>query len=251
MITDIVNAIQNAVRKFFSRFGATLLAMVVYALLLAVAYSFVTTGERTTVQVILSLMIFPLLGLMLFFVLQSLGITYINESAGVAARMRAAFAHCWKLLLVSIPLVFVAWLLHYGYGKAMVKLGFDDKKMRAALEWAWLLFFYLILPLSAAHLWIATIREGLGVTFRCYLIHVIRAFAPRSLVVFALIWLVCGGLAYVLLFTFKTQFGGPWVELGLLGFRMLLAALLVFMAWYVSLGALAEVTAPKAEEVKV
>jgi hypothetical protein len=245
MFKDIISAITKAVRSFFTRFGATLLALVVYALLLAVAYSFLTTGERTATQVIMSLLILPLLGLVLFFVLQGLGITSTSDSVGTGARLRVALANCWKLLLVSIPLVLVAWLAHYGYGKATAKLQYDDKKMRAALEWAWLLVFYLVLPLSAAHLWIAATRESLGATFRRYLLHVVRAFAPRSLAVFAVVWLVFGGLAYVLLFTFKTQFGGPWVELGLLGLRMLAAALLVFVAWYVSLGALVEVTAPK------
>ena len=247
MFQDIFKAIGNAERKLFAHFGTTLMALLLYALLLAVAYAFLTTGERTATQVILSLLVLPLLGVILFFTLQSLGVSYTRVGVNAAYLLRRALSDCWKLLIVSLPLILLAWLLHYAYAKATGKLVYDQEHgwHGKTLNWLWMVFFYLALPLMAMHVWIAAVREGIGATFRKYLRHMIRAFAPRSLAVYVLAWIINGLLAYLLLFAFKTQFGGPWVELILLGLRMGLAALLVFMAWFVSLGALAEVTAPK------
>ena len=256
MFQDIKNALFNAERKLFAHFGTTALALLLYALLLAVAYAFINTGERTAIQVILSLLVLPLLGIILFFSLQSLGVSYTRVGVGAGYLLRRAFSDCWKLLVVSLPLILVVGLVAYGLKK--LEPPYIDYKWveteweyrRALLTHSLRLFLtYFALPLMAMHVWIATVREGIGATFRKYLRHLVRAFAPRSLAVYVLAWVINGLLAYLLLFGFKTQFGGPWVEMGLLGLRMALAALLVFMAWFVALGALAEVTAPKVEAV--
>ena len=249
MFKDIFQAVANAERKLFAHYGTTLLALMVYALLLLLLYAFTTTGEKTPTQVILSLLVFPLLLVILFFVLQALGVSYTRVGVGAGYLLRRAFGDCWKLLVVSVPLLLVAWLLYYGFGKLAAKLPYEDGKqwMRTAFEWARVFVFYLALPLMAMRLWIAAAREGVGATLRGYLRHLLHAFAPRAVTVYVLAWLINGLLAYLLLFGFKTQFGGAWVELILLGARMALAALLVFAAWFVALGALAEVTAPKVE----
>ncbi|NOT63778.1 MAG: hypothetical protein HOP19_26485 [Acidobacteria bacterium] len=251
MFTDIKNAVVNAERKLFAHFGTTLVALLLYVFLLAVLYAFLTIGERTATQVILSLLVLPLLFVILFFSLQSLGVSYTRVGVNATYLLRRALSDCWKLLIVSLPLILLAWLLHYAYGKATGKLDYDQEHgwHGTTLKWLWLFVFCLALPLMAMHLWIAAVREGIGATLRGYLGHMARAFAPRSLAVYVLAWIINGLLAYVLLFGFKTQFGGPWAELMLLGLRIALAALLVFMAWFVSLGALAEVTAPKIEPV--
>ncbi len=249
MFTDIKNAVVNAERKLFAHYGTTAVALVLYLLLLAVLYAFLAMGERSATQVILSLLVLPLLGVILFFSLQSLGVSYTRVGVNAAYLLRRALSDCWKLLIVSLPLILLAWLLHYAYGKATGALSYDQSVewQGKTLRWLWLFFFCLALPLMAMHVWIAAVREGIGATLRGYLRHMVRAFAPRSLAVYVLAWIINGLLAYALLFGFKTQFGGPWVELILLGLRMALAALLVFMAWFVSLGALVEVTTPKVE----
>ncbi len=247
MFQDIKNALFNAERKLFAHFGTTALALLLYALLLAVVFAFAKIGVSTTTEVILSLLVLPLLGIILFFSLQSLGVSYTRSGVNAAYLLRRALSDCWKLLIVSLPLILLAWLLHYALGKAMGKLSYGPEHgwHGMTLKWLCLIVFYLALPLMAMHVWIAAVREGVGATFRGYFRHLLRAFAPRSLAVYVLAWIINGLLAYVLLFGFKTQFGGPWVELILLGARMALAALLVFMAWFVALGALAEVTTPK------
>ena len=112
MFRDIKNALFNAERKLFAHFSTTMIALVLYALLLAVLYAFVTTGEKTPMQVILSLLALPLLGVVLFFVLQAIGIGYTNVGASAGALLRRALGDCWKLLIVSLPLALLAWLLY-------------------------------------------------------------------------------------------------------------------------------------------
>lgn len=245
MFKDIFASITSAARKLFTNWGTTLITLVVYLLLLLVLYAFFfATGVGTVTHVILSLVVLPLAALVLFFVLQGLGVSYVRIGVGPGYLLRRALKDCWSLLLVSVPLALLAWLLVWGSGKLQAKLPDEQSKewLRTLLWWARFALLYILLPLLAIHLWIAAAREGARGAYRGLLRNAAYAFAPRSLAVYALLYTIFSVVVYVLLFT-KTQFGGAWVELGLLGGRIALALLLVFVGWLVTLGALAEVTA--------
>src|SRR5690348_16390141 len=114
MFKDILEAITSAARKLFSNFGTTLIALLLYALLLVVLYIFFTTGVGTVVHVLLSLVVLPLAAVVLFFVLQALAVSYVRIGVGPGYLLRRALQDCWKLLLVSLPLIVTALLLRFG-----------------------------------------------------------------------------------------------------------------------------------------
>ena len=248
MLKDILQAITSATRKLFAHRGTTLITLALYLLLLLVLYVFFATGVGTVTHVILSLVVLPLAALVLFFVLPGLGVSYVRIGVGPGYLLRRAFKDCWSLLLVSVPLVLLAWLIAWGSGKLEAKLLAAQSKewTHTLLWWARFVLLYIVLPLLAIHLWIAAAREGARGAYRGFLRNAAYAFAPRSLAIYALFYTIFSVVVYVLLFT-KTQYGGAWTELILLGGRVALALLLVFVGWMVTLGALAEVTARRVQ----
>lgn len=244
MFKDILEAITGAARKLFSNFGTTLIALLLYALLLLVLYVFFTTGVGTVTHVILSLVVLPLAGVVLFFVLQALAVSYVRIGVGPGYLLRRALQDCWKLLLVSLPLIVTALLLRFGFNWLEGKLDYEQSRawQGTLLGWGRFVVLYLALPLMAIHLWLAAAREGAAGAYRGFFRHLGKSFAPRAVAIYALLFAVFGAAVYFLLFT-RTQFGGAWVEMGLLGGRLALALFLVFVGWWMTVGALAEVTA--------
>ena len=244
MFKDIFASITSAARKLFTNAGATLIALLLYAVLLLVLYVFFVTGVGTVTHVLLSLVILPLAAIVLFFVLQALAVSYVRIGVGPGYLLRRALRDCWKLLLVSLPLFVLGWLLRYGFDWAAGKLNYEQTRgwLGTCVSWARFVVLWLALPLMAIHLWLAAVREGAGAAYRGFLRHAVHAFAPRAVAIYALLFALFGVAVYSLLFT-RTQFGGAWVEMSLLGGRIALALLLVFVGWLVTLGALAEVTA--------
>jgi hypothetical protein len=108
-----------------------------------------------------------------------------------------------------------------------------------------ILLLYVLLPLIAIHLWIATAREGLAAAFKGFKRVVTRALAPRSLLIYAVICAVFGAIVYLLLF--KTiAFKSEWTELWAVGIKTALALTLTFIGWLLTLGSMAELTARQA-----
>lgn len=245
MFKDIFASITSAARKLFTNWGATLIALLLYALLLLVVYVFFATGVGSVLHVILSLVVLPLAGLVLFFVLQAYGVSYVRIGVGPGYLLRRAFQDCWKLLLVSVPLMILAGLLIWGFDKLAEKIPpYEESKqwMRTTLAVTRFVVLYFAIPLLAIHLWIAAVREGAAGAYRGFLRNAAYAFAPRSLAIYGLLYTIFFLLVNFLLFT-KTQFGGAWLELGLLSARVGVALVLIFIGWFVTVGALAEVTA--------
>jgi hypothetical protein len=105
----------------------------------------------------------------------------------------------------------------------------------ATLEY---LLFCLILPLAAIHLWIATARDGLKKTFKRSARIIGRAFAPQSVVIYAIGFVFFAVVPYFLIVT-KTPVNSAWLDAGLLVARLLLAVLFSLIGWVVTVGALA------------
>ena len=71
-----------------------------------------------------------------------------------------------------------------------------------------------------------------------------RAFAPRSVLVYAVGLFLFGLMPYFVLFT-RTALTNGWAELTVFGLRLALVFALTLVGWVVTLGALARVTPPE------
>ncbi len=100
-----------------------------------------------------------------------------------------------------------------------------------------------MLPLVAAHLWLSAARDGLGATLKALHRVVGRAFAARSVLVYALGLFVFGLTPYFVIYT-RTSFSNGSAELLIFGLRLAIAFALTLTGWVIMLGALARVTPP-------
>lgn len=249
MIKDVFASIGAAARKLFTNFGAVLIALLFYAALWLAGYFFVTTREATQLQVALSLLVLPLIALIVFFALQAIALSYVRIGVGAGYLLKRALKDFWKLLVISLPLLLLAWGLWELFGYLSQKFVANAKPPRPWLELTltvarWLIF-YLTLPLWAIHLWMAAIREGLASAFKGIGRSLPAALSPRSVLIYVLVIAVFGAPAYFIAFT-ETHVKSEWGELWLAGIRFGLALLLPFVGWMLTLGALAEMTARRA-----
>ena len=250
MIKDVFASIGAAARKLLTNFGAVLIALLFYAALWLTGYAFFNTGLATQWQVALNIAILPLAALILFFLLQAMGLSYVRIGVGAGYLLKRALKDFWKLLVISLPLALLAW--------ALVKLfGYLDAKFLASVtkqanRWPemavtiarWLLL-YGLLPLWAIHLWMTAMREGLAAAFKGIGRSLVAALSPRSVLVYVIVLAVLGALAYFIAFT-KTPIQSDWAELWVVGTRFALVLLLPFFAWMLTLGAMAEMATRRA-----
>jgi len=261
MIKDVFASIGAAARKLLTNFGAVLIALLCYAALWLTAYSFFSTGLATQWQVALNIVILPLVALLFFFLWQAMGLSYVRIGVGAGYLLKRALKDFWKLLVVSVPLVVLAWALIKLFGfldaKFLVKMNdYDGRGVASASKhvgrWPavvitiarWILL-YGVLPLWAIQLWMETIRAGLASAFRGFGRCLLAALSPRSVLVYLIVLAVLGALAYFIAFT-QTHIHSDWGELWLVGIRFAVALLLPFIGWMLTLGAMAEMTARRA-----
>lgn len=260
MLTETFQSIAVAARTVLRSWQSMLLIAIVYAALLAVLYFFVVIREATFLQVSLtfaSAIVAPLL----FFVLQTMIASQADELR-VGSLLRRSLTSFWKLILISLPLIALAILILYLLGKAQ---GHFDANARAAAEalprrlattarerdaappidWRTALVFTirylafgLVLPLAAIHLWLATAREGLGPGIIRLRQHLARAFAPQSVLIYIVGFLIFGVAPYFLLFR-TTQNSRAWLELSLLVARLVVVFALTLFGWVITVRALA------------
>ncbi len=248
MIKDVVDAIASAARKLLTNWGALLISLAFYAALIAALYFFFTTREATKLQLVLNLVI-ALAAVFFFFMLQAMGLSYVRIGVGPLYLLRRAVKDGLNLLLVSLPLILLAWLLVFLLGQAEQKFVADAENPRRwveiAISWGRISLLCFILPLVAIHCWIAAEREGLAAAFKGFFRSIGRALTPRSVLIYALVIAVFGAIVYFLFFT-KIRVNDEWTELLLFGARLVAALLFVFLGWLLTLGAMAEMTSRRA-----
>jgi hypothetical protein len=259
MLTETFHSMATATRNVFRNWQALTLIAIVYACLLAVLYFFVIVREATVVQITLtfaSAVVAPAL----FFVLQAM-VANDNESLPALPLLRRSLTGFWKLVLVTLPLIALAVLIVYLLGKAQVR--FDASASQAAealprrlgspnardatppIEWRHAILstirylcFGLLLPLAAIHLWLATVHEGLVAAIKRIAGLLARAFAPRSVLIYVVGFLVFAVVPYYLLFR-TTQTKHAWIELFLLVVRLIIVFALTLFGWLITVRALA------------
>lgn len=258
MLTETFHSIAAAARNVFINWRTMLLVAIVYASLLAVLYFFVAVREASIAQVSLTFAL-AIAAPILFFVLQAMVANDGGESSMGSFVKKSVFSF-WKLVLISLPLIALAVLIAYLLAKAQNHFGAGisnsaeplrplatmAKARDAARPVDWkaamissvrYLAFGLVLPLAAIHLWIATVREGLGLAIRKVHSHLSRAFAPQSVLIYMAGFLIFGIAPYLLLFR-ATPTKHAWLEMSLLVIRLAVVFALTLIGWAITVRAL-------------
>jgi len=271
MLTETFHSLVTAARNVFRNWQSTLLIAAVYASLLALLYLFVSIKEATLAQVTLTFA-FAVAVPLLFFILQAMIASgsarqIAGESSSETDQVGARFvlmrglASFWKVLLISLPLIALAILVWYLLAKAQNHFGQNinasepitphplaatPNATHAArpINWKVALFstmrylsFGLLLPLAAIHVWLATVRDGLGGAIRRIAPLLSRAFAPQSVLIYVAGFLFFAVAPYFLLFK-TTQTKHAWLELSFLVARLAVVFVLTLFGWTITVRAL-------------
>ena len=209
MFKESILAIVTAAQALFKSRRALVLMLVAYAGLLAAVYVFVSTREATIAQLFLTTTL-VIVAPALFFVLQALSVSYATGPLS-----RRLIRKCFKLIVVSVPLIAVILLSLYGLNKVHSYTTFVT-----TLRY---LLIGVFAPLLAIQLWIGTSLR--------------RAFAPQPVFVYALGFLIFAVAPYFLIIkTIPTE--RAWLELSLLLLRLSTAAVLILLGWVTTVGAI-------------
>lgn len=223
MFVQAIKTELTAIRLLFRNKLTLLLLVLIYAGLLGVGYLFVSTREATIAQLVVTLALI-VVAPVLFFVLQSVSVNYVNGPATIKKTLYDSL----RLIAVSLPLIAMTALAFYGLGKI-------DSHQTVVVAVRYLVVG-LIAPLLAIQLWGAASQDGVGSLRRLHHLA-IRAFAPPSVFVYSLGVLFFLVAPYLLIFH-ATQTERAWLEVSLLTVRLAASALLILFGWVTTVGTL-------------
>jgi hypothetical protein len=254
----LIRSLSSALRELFRLWGALLIMLVLYLAMLGATYWFFVTREATVGQLVLSLLL-ALAAPLLFLVIQTMSARYNSGNQSGWNLLRGSLRDFWKILVISLPVILIAVLAIYLFGKIETTPAATVKEaarvlpatprpaapkpqplswQSVALTTIEYLLFLLVLPLAAIHLWIGAAREGLNNTFKRLHRVLARAFAPQSVIIYLIGFVVFAVIPYFLIVS-RTPAGNAWLDVGLLLARLLLAAVFSLVGWVVTVGALA------------
>jgi hypothetical protein len=278
MLTDTFQSIATAVRRVLKNWQSMLLLAIVYAVLLAALYFFTAIKEASVAQVVLTFGL-AIAAFVLFFLLHALvigvagGIAEASGEVGASERapdpsvahlLKKSVANLWKLVVISLPLIALAVLIFYLLGKAQNYFGTANagevlepmarsrsrNPERPPINWTAAIFSSLrylavglLLPLATIHLWLATVRDGLWSAIRRIGTHLSRAFAPQSVLIYIVGFLIFGVLPYLLLFK-TTPSSKAWLEISFLVARLVGVFALTLFGWVITVWALSLSSTP-------
>ncbi len=237
--------IRDTARSFAGKPKKLVPSAAIYLALLGTAAVFVTTKEATMQQVAITLVTL-LAAPALFFLLQALCVNDANNT-GVVPMLKRAARDGWKLMIASIPVIFVAVLIYVLLGKVEAQFaspllaGLPTETAGAAFarvvfSTIRLLLFGVVVPLVCLHLWIEVTQDGARRVLGNIKTLIARALAPRSLVTY-LMGLVLFGLVPYALIVLRTPVQRASIELTLLTIRLVLAFSFVLLGWMITAGA--------------
>ena len=263
MLTETFQSIASAARNVSRNWQPMLLIAAVYACLLVVLYFFVSVREASLAQVVLTFAL-AIATPLLFFLLQAMiagAAASETEKLTSGALVRKALTSFWKLLLITLPLIALAVLIAYLLGKAQARFGTtlnnpttelhrrvanaaNARETAQPIDWRAAILsslrylaFGLVLPLTAIHLWLVTSREGLGSAIKKLKTLLARAFAPQSVLIYIVGFLIFAVIPYFLLFkTIPTKHA--WLEISLLVARLAIVFTLTLIGWVMTVKAI-------------
>jgi hypothetical protein len=262
MIKDVFNAIGSATRRLFQNWRVLLILLVLYLAMLGSVYLFFSTREATVAQLLLTLAL-GIIAPVLWLVIQTMAVRYASEDRAGKLLVRS-LADFWKLAIIVLPLILLIGLIVYYLGNIEFKSVQETVRSVAAprrvasriatvrstpwqaiaLSTLQYLLLGLVLPLASIHLWIEAARTGLNNAFKTAGRTLARAFAPRSVLTYAIGFVVFAIIPYVLV-TKRTPVTRPWLDVSLLGARLALAVLLSLTGWVVTVAALTKLAESK------
>ena len=213
-----LRAIVSAARSLFGNRRSLLLMLAVYTGLLAAIYLFVSTREATVSQLLLTF-VTVIVAPALFFFLQAATVSYINGPTS-----RGLIKNSLKLIAVSVPVIALTFVAVRSLNKIQTHPTIVTTVRYILLA--------VIVPLVVIQLWIAVSNSGMRVR------NVLtRTFAPQSMFVYAFGFLIFAVVPCLLLQK-TTPNPRPWLEMSLLVVRLAVGALLIFIGWVTTVGAL-------------
>lgn len=259
----------EALRESFGNIRNVVLFTVLYALLLASLYIFVSTREATLPQVLITFVFLVLIPAE-FFIFQA---SILAHAQGDRWQLRPIAIKAFKLFVVTIPIIIIGyvlwillnkWQVHYPAPRPAITFPQAAAKPQP-LHWPTLLFatvrgllFVVLLPLATIHLWIEvaahdvrTLFSGGGQTVKRFGKVMSRAFTSSAVFIYALGLILFALIPYALLFV-HPSLKGTKTEFAVFIFRLLLVFALTLFGWIVTLSALSkrdesEVEVPKAQ----
>ncbi|MCP9496121.1 MAG: hypothetical protein MSG64_16860 [Pyrinomonadaceae bacterium MAG19_C2-C3] len=267
---DITRNFKSALRHLTHPPATLLMFVTGYAALILTLYLFLTTREATWWQILLT-SIFALLAPYLFAALQTMGVrvspreAMINDTASDVKNnagrvppgelLGGGLRRAWRVLLACVPIILIAWLGVYLLNSLDAKLTGDalseveiaaraNTATSGEVDWRDALVTTLrvlvlgaIVPLIAVHLWAGVTNAGWATTMRHLFKIVASAFMPAALLTYTL-----GASLFILvpylLITTRTPVAGAWLELTLLGVRLMFAFLFFVFGWTLTQNAL-------------
>jgi hypothetical protein len=253
LMKSVLEAFGKASSRFFRNWRALITFIALDAALILALYEFFATREATVLQVIVTFLL-PVVAVVLFFILQAMGVQYMQDDRNTRTLMKTSLKEFWKLMVVSVPFICLAWLAVYLLGKIHVDAVAAARTVTAThsgssiqsqpIQWEALalstlqfLLLYVVIPVAAVNLWIASARDGLGRALKGIGRALAKAFKPGSVVIYVAGMLVFGVIPYLLV-SMTTHSKNAWVEFGLLVSRLAVAALLSLFGLIITLGAL-------------
>jgi hypothetical protein len=274
MTKETLSTIGSAVRAVLRDWLAFVALVVLFAALVAAAGLFITTREATAWQVFVTFALAVVVPLLLSVVLAGCANFAVGERRAVPLVVRS-LAGFWKVLLLGLPVLALTVLAVWGMDKLEARVRHDpaaeagatlsegrdgmnvpdntaaaedasaERRKPAKVRWAYvfywslrLLLLGLVLPLLAAHLWLAAARDGFVGALRRLHRVLARAFSPRSVFIYAVGMILFALLPYFLL-TRAANVGTGWLAVLLFSARVGLALLLMLFGWVATMTALA------------
>jgi hypothetical protein len=254
MIT--IKSFLNTTRSLLTDPKALGLLAVLYALLLATLYGFISIREATVWQVLITFVFLALIPLE-FFVLQA---AILHHARAQKFQWGQILRDAIKIAVVTIPIVLLGFLIQYLLNKWQVRhpapppppVILSPREAAPApqpLYWpavlfatARLLLLGVLLPLATMHLWIEATDRDSGVrTFLQRLGNALaRAFAFDSVLTYALGLIIFFLVPYAVLFLGKPPKGNK-TDFAVFSLRLLVVFLFTLIGWIVTLATLTKV----------
>jgi hypothetical protein len=259
MLKNVISSIGAAAHRLMTNWRASVILLVLYLAMLLAVYIFLVTGVATIGELLILGLSVVVAGL-IFFVIQAIGVGYMADEAGAGRLVARSLKGFWKLVIITIPFVLLAWLLLYLIGKIPAGTAVAHEAMRSAAtpgrgaahpapqptDWRGIglaalqfLLFGIALPLAAVNLWIAAGAQGLGHAARRAHRILFKSFAPGTLLIYVIGLLIFGVVPYLLV-DLRPPVKGEWIEVGQLGVQLAVAGFLSLFGWILTLGALTQ-----------
>jgi hypothetical protein len=278
MLTESFLSIANASRQLWKNRSAMILLASIYAALIASLYVFVTIREATAGQVALTLAL-AIAAPILFFLLQTASARLVSTDFGLCIQdtqprlksvplkspafrelVKESIRNCWKVVIVSVPLIAVGILGFYLLARAQNYFVADpdglsqvtqqysvgqDADLTQPVKWNVVAFTAIryillgaLLPLAMIHIWIATVHEGPLSVVRKIKDLIARAYSPQSVLIYMVGFLVFGVIPYLLVFK-AIPTSRPWLEFSLFLARLAVVFVMTLFGWVITMNALA------------